>query len=370
MALVKKNGFHLIPFIVAVSFLLASCSSLPIIGKKEKKKTEPASDGKTITIEEMENIKGVNPPKAEPPASAKKPPPSQPPPINLPPPKESRTASIPRSPSYSLPPLSFVQMEFKKKVVVLDFENKTTYKEEKIGETVAKKFSDRLESTQRLVVVDPTVVTERLEKLGMKSEKMSSAQMMKHAYQSLGIQAFVSGVVTDVSLLSSKASETSDEEVTFATSKVELQLTDASTGNLLRTFIGRSPIFGTRETGKSSRSNAVLKAIDLCLDEMMEGFLRHVALLDWTTTIAKIEGGSYYINAGRLSGLRIGDTLEVFEPGKEIFHPSTNLSLGWTTGKLKGIVRVTSLFGVDAAVAAGVQGQGFSVDDVVKATSQ
>jgi hypothetical protein len=102
------------------------------------------------------------------------------------------------------------------------------------------------------------------------------------------------------------------------------------------------------------------------LDEILEGFLRQLDLLDWTTTLAKIEGDHLYINAGKLSGLRIGDTLEIFEPGKEIIHPTTKFSLGWTTGKSKGAIQVTELFGVDAAVGKVVQGQGFDLNDVVK----
>jgi hypothetical protein len=176
------------------------------------------------------------------------------------------------------------------------------------------------------------------------------------------------GTVTDVSILSSKASETSDEEVSFATAKIEIRLIDASTGNLLKTFIGRSPIFGTKETGVYSRSKAVLKAIEFGLDDILENFLRQLDLLDWTTTIAKVDGENIYLNAGKLSGIRIGDALEVFEPGKEIFHPTTNLSLGWTTGKLKGAIKITELFGVDASIAKMIQGQGFRTNDIVKST--
>jgi hypothetical protein len=136
----------------------------------------------------------------------------------------------------------------------------------------------------------------------------------------------------------------------------------------LKSFIGRSPIFGTKEAGEYSRSKAVLKAIDFSLDEILEGLLRQLDLLDWTTTIAKIEGDYLYINAGKLSGLRIGDALEIFEPGREIIHPITKFSLGWTTGQLKGTIKVTELFGVDAAIGKVVQGNGFSSNDVVKST--
>jgi hypothetical protein len=216
--------------------------------------------------------------------------------------------------------------------------------------------------------MDKVVVSEMLKREGIKFESLTDLPVMKRTHQSLGIQAFALGAVTDVSILSSKTSETSEGEVSFATAKVEIRLIDASTGNLLKTFIGRSPIFGTKETGEYSRSKAVLKAIDFGLEDILEGFFRQLDYLDWATTIAKIEGENLFINAGKLSGLRIGDTLEIFEPGKEIIHPATKISLGWTTGQLKGAMKISDLFGVDAAIGKTVQGSGFSPNDVLKST--
>lgn len=361
--MIRNRSFFTGIFVSSTAFLfvLTSCSSLPLIGTKKEEKVEKLPPGRTVTVEGMEPIKGVNPPKSEKPPSKKPPVPSTVPSKET----ELRVTSTPTRPfgSSSLP---FLQISLKRKVGILNFENNTSYKEEKIGEAVAKKLSDKLEATQRVVTSDRTVVSEMLNREGFKFENLSDPSVIKRAHQSLGIQAFALGTVTDVSLLSSKASETSEEEVTFATAKVEVRLIDASTGNLLKTFIGRSPIFGTKETGEYSRGKAVLKAIDLSLDDILEGFLRQLDLLDWATTIARVEGENIYLNAGKLSGIRIGDTLEVFEPGKEIFHPTTNLSLGWTTGKLKGAVKVTDLFGVDAAIGRVVQGAGFSSNDVVK----
>jgi hypothetical protein len=360
--MIKNKRFIVSGFILPTAFLfaMASCSNLPLIGSKKGDK-EKVPPGKIVTVEGMETIKGVNPSKSDTPASKKPPAPA------TPAKKEAETHVVSTSPrpSYS-PPLPLFQTGLKRKVAILNFENNTSYKEEKIGEAVAKKLSDKLEATQRVVASDKTVVSEALNREGFKFENLSDPSAVKRAHQSLGIQAFALGTVTDVGLLSSKSSETSDEEVTFATAKVEVRLIDASTGNLLKTFIGRSPIFGTKETGEYSRGKAVLKAIDLGLDDILEGFLRQLDLLDWATTIARVEGENIYLNAGKLSGVRIGDTLEVFEPGKEIFHPTTNLSLGWTTGKLKGAVKVTELFGVDAAVGKVVQGAGFGSNDVVK----
>ncbi len=344
--------------ILLLAFFLISCSKIPLIGKKEQK-PERIPEGQTVTIEGMEKIKGVNPPRTETPP--KKPSPAAPKKQET----ETKIASIPARPFYS-PSLPLFQVGFKRKVVILDFENKTTYKEERLGEVVSKKLSDKLEATQRVVLVDSIFLTDLLKREEFKFQNLSETSAMKKAYQTFGIQAFLKGVITDLSLLSSKASETSEEEVSFATAKIEVHLIDASTGNILRTFIGRSPIFGTKEQGEYSRSKAVLKAIDFALDEVLDSLLRQLDILEWTTTIAKIEGENIYINSGKLSGLRVGDTLEIYEPGKEIIHPTTKFSLGWTTGKLKGIIRITELFGVDGAVGKVVQGEGFSLDDVVK----
>jgi hypothetical protein len=364
----RRNGFVLFVFATAFFFLLASCSNIPLIGKKEDKEKIPP--GKIVTVDGMETVKGINTPRQE--ASPSKTsttrtPPAQPAPVRKE--AETKTASAPSRTFYGSG-LPLFQSGFKKKVAVLDFENKTNYKDEKIGEAVAKRLSDKLESTQRIVTVDRTVIETMLAREGARFESLSDLPAMKKVHQSMGIQAFALGTVTDVSLLSSKASDTSDEEMTFATAKVEIRLIDASTGNLLKTFIGRSPIFGTKEIGEYSRSKSILKAIDFGLEDILEGFLRQLDLLEWTTTIAKIDGDSLYLNAGKLSGLRIGDTFEVFEPGKEIIHPSTQLSLGWTNGQMKGTVRVTDLFGVDAAVGKIVQGKDLSSNDVVKSPAR
>jgi len=361
----KRRFFGILVLAAGVLFILNACSSIPFFGKKKEKETSKAPQGNTVKVDEMEKVKGVTPEKTDQQPAARKP--AAPAPAAKPGQgRETSIATVPTRPFSS--PLPFFQMGYKKKIVVLGFENKTTYKDEMIGEAVAKKISDKLEATQRVIVFDGIVMTERLNKEGITSNPASDPTAMKQANRLLGIQAFVSGAITDVSLLSSKKSEDSDEEVSFATSKIEVRLMDASTGNLLKTFIGRSPIFGTRESGENSRGKAILKAVDSGLDDIMEGFLRYLDLLEWSTSIAKIEGDNVYLNAGKMSGLRIGDTLEVYEPGSEVIHPATKLSLGWTAGKLKGAVRVGELFGVDAAAGKIVQGQGFDQKDLLKST--
>ena len=104
----RKNSKVICIYIIVLFFLI-SCSNIPLIGKKKEDKTEKVPAGKTVTVEGMETIKGVNPPKSE--TSSKNP--STPKPQTK---KETETkvASIPSRPLYS-PSIPFFQMGLKKR---------------------------------------------------------------------------------------------------------------------------------------------------------------------------------------------------------------------------------------------------------------
>ena len=73
--------------------------------------------------------------------------------------------------------------------------------------------------------------------------------------------------------------------------------------------------------------------------------------LDWTGRVAKIIGSKIYVNAGRRSGLNIGDILKVMTDGEEIFDPESGALLGVSKGQVKGTLEVVDYFGPDGAVA-------------------
>ena len=73
--------------------------------------------------------------------------------------------------------------------------------------------------------------------------------------------------------------------------------------------------------------------------------------LDWVGRVAKIIGTKIYINAGRRSGINIGDILKVLTEGVEIFDPETGAMIGTSKGELKGTVEIIDFVGQDASVA-------------------
>jgi len=65
---------------------------------------------------------------------------------------------------------------FRKKVVILEFENKTTYQEENIGEAVAKRLADRLDASERVILIDAAVVSGFLKREGFTFEAFPSSR--------------------------------------------------------------------------------------------------------------------------------------------------------------------------------------------------
>ncbi len=88
--------------------------------------------------------------------------------------------------------------------------------------------------------------------------------------------------------------------------------------------------------------------------------------LDWQGRVAMVSGDRVFINAGRLSGIQIGDVLKITEEGKEVFDPETGLLIGKSPGRMKGTIEVISYFGKDGAIAVVHSGSGFRENDQVE----
>ncbi len=88
--------------------------------------------------------------------------------------------------------------------------------------------------------------------------------------------------------------------------------------------------------------------------------------LSWEGRIALVKGDQYYINAGRLSGLQIGDILKVTEDSEEVYDPETGAFIGHVPGRMKGTLELISYFGKDGAIAVVHSGAGVTENDRVE----
>ena len=149
------------------------------------------------------------------------------------------------------------------------------------------------------------------------------------------------------------------ETKSYTESKVEIRIFDVN-GNkeiyseTLKGFADDSSFRffqGDRETKLQYRRDLLRYVVKIAVRKAIPKILAVSSKLDWVGRVAKIVGTKIYINAGRNSGLNIGDILKVMSEGEEIFDPETGALIGVSKGTVKGAIEVIDYFGADGAVA-------------------
>ena len=273
----------------------------------------------------------------------------------------AQTAAVPNMAYLGVAPgthFSYPSPKMKRRVVVLPLEDHTNYKDEHLEELTTKHLVSRLENSGAIIPID-------LQTTAIKGDPSTPAAM-KTLNELYGVQAVIKGNISDVYTSTSKVEGKEDRDVSFALSKISLDIYNTETGKLLRQLNARNPFFLSREGGDMAPEKAKVRAIDLAIELVAEDLLKTLLSLDWHARVASVDTGRVYINAGRLSGLEKGDVLEVYSPGVEVIDKSTNLPLGRTKGSYKGDVQVVEVFGVDACWAtSGNPAASFSPTDLV-----
>lgn len=88
--------------------------------------------------------------------------------------------------------------------------------------------------------------------------------------------------------------------------------------------------------------------------------------LEWVGRVAKIIGTKIYLNAGRNSGLNIGDILKVVSEGVEIYDPETGALMGVSKGEIKGTIEIVDFIDQDVSIAIVHSGGSVSEGDFVQ----
>ena len=100
--------------------------------------------------------------------------------------------------------------------------------------------------------------------------------------------------------------------------------------------------------------------------QVINNLVGNIRMIAWSARVIKVEKNRVLINAGRLSGLQVGQNLRVYAKGTEIKDPTTKLPLGLAQGALKGTVKVVDFFGIDGAICEPVAAGRFKQGDMVK----
>ena len=260
---------------------------------------------------------------------------------------EEETLAV--SPSKSAPP------RLKKKVLITYFDDRTTQGEEVFGDWVAEKLMKEVNRrTLQVLFVDYQMVKEFYEKKGFDLKDLEKSKSLLYLNEVFGAHALVAGELSGPYVFTTKTTK-EREAAASAIINIDMRLMDTLTGKTLKNLSANNPIIAAKEKGSFSEEKAKIKAIDVTLANLGRSLAKELDGMDWFCRIAKVEGEQVYLNAGRLTGLQVGDVMEVFRPGGSGEH-----------AEVMGKIRISAFFGIDASMGRLIQGKNPDVDDILK----
>jgi len=250
---------------------------------------------------------------------------------------------------------SLTPLEPKRKVVLTYFDDRSPQADETYGDWMAEKLTKEVsQRSRRILFVDYQLVKEFLENGGYVLSDLETPKVLRLLDQAFGIHALVVGHLSGPYVFSTKTIKDRDE-VAKAILKVETSIVDTLSGKTLKTLSATNPIIASREKGIYSEEKAKVKAIDLAISDLSKALSRELDGLDWFCRVAKVEGEDIYINAGKLTGLRIGVVMEVFRSG--------DLD---ERREQKGKIRISGFLGIDASMGRLIDGKKPDVNDILR----
>lgn len=260
----------------------------------------------------------------------------------------------------------------KRRVGVVDFENKTAYGQTRLGQAASDILITELVKTGKFIVVE----REKMEKL-MQEQKLgltgaidpnTAAQMGKI----LGLNAIVTGAISNFGVRTTGSdyliTQTKRQE---AACTVDIRVVDAETGQILFADSGKGVSkvgsgsflgLGTRGGYAESIEGDALRA---AVSQLTVNITSQINRKPWSCRVADVDGSTVYLDAGMESGLEAGQKLVAFKLGREIRSPQTGLVIGRTEEKLGELV-IDSFFGENGSKAMVKTGRSPSPGDLCR----
>ncbi len=263
----------------------------------------------------------------------------------------------------------------KLRVGVVNFQNKTPSKVIGVGEAAADILGTILQKTGRFIVIPQQDMASILEQQRMGATGAINPDTAAKMGQILGLNAIVTGAVTAYSEVEEGADYlVYKRKKQIARVTVDYRIVDTTTGVQLMADSGagiyEKVTGGALGLGAKSGYDPDLRdgALRDALTKAMVNMMKQLESQPWKGKIAKVSGNRVYINAGKKTGLKIGDRLDVYRVGEDIIDPDTHLKIGTTEDKVGQVLIQQNDLGEKADMSVGVtaSGMGFKQGDVVK----
>ncbi|MCB9027403.1 MAG: hypothetical protein H6625_13875 [Bdellovibrionaceae bacterium] len=278
-----------------------------------------------------------------------------------------------RNVSYTARPTSDAPL--KKRVLILPFIDEKVTRSQVVVQSAREAVIRALTQTQSFVIVRNSDLPQDPGKF-LNENREYDLEKLAPIASSLGISAIIEGKILEV-----KAKRIGDQVGIFrqvnarVETKVRLRIMAARNGRIILEDVRSGNIeSSTTRVAEYSFSDKYLeedpKLVNMSIHKAFNGtvsnIVRAIDKISWQGLVALVSGERVFINAGRLSGIQVGDILKVTEDGEEIFDPDTGAFIGKAPGRMKGTVEVVSYFGKDGAICLVHSGSGFKENDQVE----
>jgi curli biogenesis system outer membrane secretion channel CsgG len=260
----------------------------------------------------------------------------------------------------------------KRRIGVVDFENKTTYGANRLGTSASDILITELAKSGKFIVVERDKLDKLMaeQKLGMSGaiDPNTAARVGKI----LGLNAIVTGSISQF------GEETEGSEYLITQSKsqvvkctVDIRVVDAETGQVLYADSGsglsKKHTGGVLGLGTRAGYDETLEgdALRAAIVKFTNNIVEQVEKKPWSCRVADVDGQNIYLNAGSESGMPIGMKLMVLRAGKVIKDPTSGLVIGNAEDKI-GEMKVVRYFGEDGSVAELKSGSMPAAGDVAR----
>jgi curli biogenesis system outer membrane secretion channel CsgG len=260
----------------------------------------------------------------------------------------------------------------KRRIGVVDFENKTTYGANRLGTSASDILITELAKSGKFIVVERDKMNSIMaeQKLGM-TGAINPATAAKIG-KILGLNAIVTGAISQFG----ETTEGSEYLITQSKNQivkctVDIRVVDAETGQVLYadsgSGLGKKHSGGVFGLGTRTGYDETLEgeALRAAIVKFTNNIVAQVEKKPWSCRVADVDGQNIYLNAGSESGIKIGTKMIVLRAGKVIKDPATGLVIGNTEDKI-GEMKVIRYFGEDGSVAQLTSGAMPAAGDVAR----
>lgn len=265
--------------------------------------------------------------------------------------------------------------EMRKRIVVLPFLNQSTYNGSSYIEEARTLFLSELQKTDEVILLHPDAVG--LTQLSdYRSGNSYKSEEIAKKLKLTGVHAIVEGIVKDISTVRRGDSVGVFRRVKAEIkAKVELRVISVRSGQVMLSDTREADLsekltrVGERSfTDKDVQDDpgAVQYVVEVAFEKTIPILMEALQKFSWEGRVALVRGERVYLNAGRQSGLNIGDVLRIVESQEEVYDPENSQFIGNIKGRMKGTVEVMSYFGNDGAVTTVHSGSGFKENDLVE----